>query len=346
MTKTISCSIGYHQGGLGQHFSQFVEDTRAAGQLARYYAPLVKPADPAGRVVSKRLAPWLMRWTPVRFDPGWRWHFDCDLWDRKIARGLEPGIECLVSFGGMGLVSFHAARRLGCGHFELVAANTHVDNVTRLHAKAHARDPVEKSWLNQAQRKKTIAEYAMADTIWIGSEYAREIFERAGIPSSKLKRIHYHTDPRFTPGRELPNDGVFRVVYIGALSVVKGIPLLLEAFERYKEGPAELRLIGGSSTRGMRKYLETWLKRDPRIVIGPGDPLPYLRKADCCVHPSWEDNLAYAALEALRTGVPIIVSADTGMKEYVIEGQNGHITPTGDVDALYERMRHLARNRR
>jgi glycosyltransferase involved in cell wall biosynthesis len=344
--KTISCSIGYHQGGLGQHFSQFVEDTRAAGQLARYYAPRIKPGDPAGHTVKTRLPAFLMRWTPVRFSPGWRWHLHCDLYDRKFARRVEPGMDCFVSFGGMARASFRAVRRLGCPRLELITANTHVDNVARLHANAYARDPIERSWLNDAHRRKTLDEYAMADVLWVASDYARETFERAGIPAAKLQRIHYRTDPRFTPGRELPNDGVFRVVYVGALSVAKGIPLLLEAFERYQDGPAELRLIGGSSTRGMRKYLDQWLRRDPRVRIGPGDPLPHLRKADVCVHPSWEDNLAYSALEALHTGVPLIVSADTGMKEYLTEGQTGHIIPTGDVNALHERLLHIARNRR
>jgi glycosyltransferase involved in cell wall biosynthesis len=346
VTKTISSSIGYHCGGLGQHLSQFIEDARAAGELGRYFAPVVKGGDEGcGVVVRQRLAPLVLRWTPARFDPGWRWHLDCDLWDRKIAGRLKPGMECFVSFGGMALRSFRRARRLGCARLELIAANTHVDNCARLHARATARDPVERPWLNEAHRRKTVEEYAMADVIWIASEYAREVFVREGVPASKLRRIEYRTDPRYTPRENFTSDGVFRVVYIGALSVAKGIPLLLEAFERFRDGPAELTLIGGSSTRGMRKYLETWMERDSRVKIAPGDPLPHLRRADVAVHPSWEDNLAYAALEAVRAGVPVVVSADTGMKEYVVDGRNGYVVPTGDVDAIYERLAHVARRR-
>jgi glycosyltransferase involved in cell wall biosynthesis len=346
VTKTISSSIGYHCGGLGQHLSQFVEDTRAAAELGQYFAPVIKTGDDAhGVVVRQRLAPLLLRWSPARFDAGWRWHLDCDLWDRKIAARLVRGMDCFVSFGGMALRSFRAARKLGCQRLELIAANSHVDNCFRLHAKAAARDPVETSWLNDAHRRKTLAEYAMADTIWIASEYAREVFVREGVPESKLKRIHYTTDPRYTPRPPLKSDGVFRVVYVGALSVAKGIPLLLDAFARFNDGPAELTLIGGSSTRGMRKYLAARLARDSRVRLAPGDPLPHLHKADVCVHPSWEDNLAYAALEALRAGVPVVVSADTGMKEYVVEGENGFIVPTGDAGAIYERLVHLARKR-
>jgi glycosyltransferase involved in cell wall biosynthesis len=346
--KTISCHVGYHRGGLGQHFSQFVEDARRVGELKRYFSTHVKPADEGrtGQALTRRVSPWLMRWTPVRFDPGWRWHVDCDLWDRKIARLLEPGMECFVGFGGMSLHSFRAARRMGCPRLELIAANTHVDNCFRLHAKATQRHPIERPWLNDVHRRKTVEEYAMADVIWYASDYAREMFVRHGVGEKKLRRIHYTTDPRFTPDPAAkPKDGVFRVVYVGALTVTKGIPVLLEAFEKYQDGPAELTLVGGSSTRGMRKYLERWLKRDPRVKIAPGDPLPHLRRADVCVHPSWEDNLAYSALEAIQVGVTVVVTADTGMKEYVREGENGYVVPTGDGDAILERMREVARRR-
>ena len=347
MSNVISCSIGYHRGGLGQHFSHVVEQARAAGGRIRYYAPSIKPGDAAGTPVASTLAPLLMRWTPVRFSPGWRWHLDCDLFDRKVARRLDPPIECFTGFAGQSLRSFRAAKALGARRLELVAGNSDVNNCARQHAKAAALHPIESSWLNDAHRRKTLEEYAMADVIYVASEYSREVFVREGTPPGKVERIHCPTDPRYAPNvcASRPDDGVFRVVYVGALSVAKGIPLLLEAFERFREGPAELTLVGGSSTRPMRKYLEDRVRRDPRVKIVPGDPLPHFRRADVCVHPSWEDNLAYAPLEALRCGVSVIVTRDTGMKEYVAEGENGFVIPTGDTDALLDRLIRVSRHR-
>ena len=49
-------------------------------------------------------------------------------------------------------------------------------------------------------------------------------------------------------------------------------------------------------------------------------------------------------MEALACGVPVIVTEDTGMKEHVREGQNGYIVPTGDWQAIYERLEYLSRN--
>ena len=49
-------------------------------------------------------------------------------------------------------------------------------------------------------------------------------------------------------------------------------------------------------------------------------------------------------MEALACGVPVVVTEDTGMKEYVEEGVNGYVVPTGHVDALVERLEHLRRH--
>jgi glycosyltransferase involved in cell wall biosynthesis len=93
----------------------------------------------------------------------------------------------------------------------------------------------------------------------------------------------------------------------------------------------------------MRRYVAEWTVADPRVTLSPGDPLPHLYRADACVHASFEDGFGYAPMEALACGVKVIVSEDTGMKEYVEGGLNGYVVPTGDSDAIVERLREIAR---
>jgi glycosyltransferase involved in cell wall biosynthesis len=103
-------------------------------------------------------------------------------------------------------------------------------------------------------------------------------------------------------------------------------------------GHKDLRLVlvGGWSSRGMRRFLQDAAARDSRISIGPGDPLPHLRSAHLCVHPTYEDGFAYAPVEALACGVPVLVSEDTGMKDLVDPGVNGMVLPTGELSVLTE----------
>ena len=178
----------------------------------------------------------------------------------------------------------------------------------------------------------------MADMIHVASDYTRQSFLNEGIPDSKLKLRVFDVRPRFTPPIDRSNDGVFRIVYVGSLTVMKGIPILLEAFSRLPGNDIQLTLVGGWATRGMRRYLQDWLARDSRIQIAPGDPLPHLQRANVYVHPTYEDGFAYAPMEALACGVPAIVTEDTGMKEHIQPGVNGYVIPTGDWEALLEKL--------
>src|SRR5262249_12415701 len=118
----------------------------------------------------------------------------------------------------------------------------------------------------------------------------------------------------------------------------------LEAFHQLADPQAELVLVGGSGSRGMRRHLDACRRRDPRIRVCPGDPLPHLWRADVLVHPSYQDGFGYSPMEALACGVPVVVTDQTGMKEHAREAFNGSVVPAGDIAALAERLALFARN--
>lgn len=334
-TKSIACSAPYGSGGLGQHFTQIVEQARQDG-IAFYYTAGIQPGDAYGRVVQVSSKRWL-QYTPFRYSPGWLNYLENEAFDRAVAAQLEP-VEEFEGFGGQSLHSFRRMRQLGCQVLHLQAANSHVNNVFHQHHTAIDRFGIETTWLNTRQRQKTLGEYDLADIIHVASEYTRQTFLTAGFPPDKLRRITLNVHPRFTPPKNRPDDGIFRVVYVGSLTVMKGIPVLLEAFSRLARQDAELILVGGWATRGMRRYIQSWLAKDSRIRLAPGDPLPHLHRASVYVHPTYEDGFAYAPMEALACDVPAIVTADTGMKEHIKEGINGYVVPTGDWEAILERL--------
>lgn len=341
---TVACTAPFGEGGLGQHFSHVVETARSEGVLHRYYTPKPKAGDTAGETVTDRWMPWLIRFTPLRFNPGATNHIINERFDRAVARrlGKPVGEDCtFIGFGGQSRYSFERAKALGYRRVELIAANSHVNNVARCHTRALRDFPLEKSWLNSDQVRKTLDEYELADVIHCGSEYTRQSFLAEGVAGEKLNRLHYPVDPRFVRSARQPNDGLFRIVYTGSLTVMKGVPLLIEAFSGITDPTMRLILVGGSGTRGMHRYLRQALANDPRIQIAPGDPLPHLQQADVYVHPSYEDGFAYAPMEALACGVPVIVTQDTGMKEHVNEGVNGFVIPTGNVAAIAERLKAI-----
>lgn len=341
----IACSAPYGIGGLGRHLAEMVEASRSAGILEHYFSPAPKPDDQdAGIGVQIRVSPshLQLRRTPVRFDPGWMNHLSGVVFDRSAASRL-PRMELgFTGFAGESLRSLECARNQGV-IVGLIAATGHVRHVERQYRRAYEMHRIERSWLNPAQVRRTLREYQIADTIYVSSQHSYQSFVDAGVSPNRIVRFHLTPAARYVnavPSRV--RDGIFRVVYVGSLTVSKGIPLLLDAFERLPIRNARLSLVGGWSTRGMRRYLERRVAYDSRVSITPGDPLPHLLSADVLVHPSWADGFAYGAAEALAVGLPVIVSEETGMKELITEGVTGYVVPTGDVDAIVDRLLAVA----
>lgn len=342
--RVLACKTRYGRGGLGQHFAQLVEESRDEGVLGRYFAYAIRPDDEeVGSVIPKRrIAKWAPR-TPLKFWPEWGNFLFDELFDHDVSRRLVAPATSYMGFAGKSLRSFRKASNLGFHRLELVAANSHIRNVERLHERAGQDLGISDSWLNQAQIRKFEREYAMADVIYIHSEYTRQSFLAEGFAPDRLERTVLKVDPRFKPPTESIDDDVFRVVYVGRIDATKGIPLLMEAFSRLSTPKAELTLVGAFTTAVMRRYMEEWRQKDPRIHMMTGDPLEVLQKADVFVHPSYEDGFAYAPMEALACGVPVIVTDETGMKEYVEEGNNGFVVPAGDWEALLHGMESCLR---
>jgi len=340
MTVIISANAPYGEGGLGGFLATAVEEARRGGELARYYSVAGRINDPcAEEIALERWAP-LFRLPPLRWRHGWRELLAAECFDHAVARRLAP-MDCFHGFAGTSLRSFRQARRLGVGELIVESATSHIDNVWGRHHDAAMAYPIEDGWLNRSLYRKTLREYALADTIVVSSEYARQSFLARGVPAAKLRRRLQTVGPRFTPPPVSPKPSGFHVVYVGRLQVTKGIPVLLDAFARLEDPDARLTLVGGTATEEMDRYLQHRLAADRRISIAPGDPLPHLHRADVLVHPTYEDGLGLAPMEALACAVPVLVTDDTGMKEYVSAGQNGFVLPTGDVDALIEHLRSI-----
>jgi glycosyltransferase involved in cell wall biosynthesis len=254
--------------------------------------------------------------------------------DAYAARHLAGG-ENLIAFNGQALAQFRAARRERYRSVALVSANSHLRRVIRQHARAHRQYPLEGSWAARLVRRN-VAEYERADRIYVGSRYTRESFLEEGFRDEKLQLFPFSPSPRYRPDPERVTGDTFDIVYVGSLTVAKGVPLLIDAVRRMPHDDIRLVLVGGWATRGMRHFVQRACAHDRRISIAPGDPLPHLRRARLCVHPSYEDGFGYAAAEALACGVPVLVTEDTGMKDLIDASRTGMILPTGNLDALSE----------
>ena len=332
---TVSCSAPLGVGGLGRHMKELHDALVRRGQPTACLSGARDPASPSIGGGPRRIASQtkLLGALPL-VSAGLRTRAFMADYDRDAAARLPSG-EHLIAFNGQAQAQFRAARSSGYESVRLVSANSHLRRVLRQHARAHRQYPLEGSWAAHLL-KRNLAEYEQADQIYVASNYTVESFLEQGFGVEKLRRFPFTPDPRYTPAAQPNPSQTFDVVYIGSLSVVKGVALLIDAFRAIPHDDIRLRLVGGWGTRGMRRFVQSACAADERIVVCPGDPLPHLHAARLCVHPSYEDGFSYAPAEALACGVPILVTEDTGMKDLIEGPGSGIVLPTGDGGALTE----------
>ena len=334
----MSCSAPLGEGGLGRHLQEIVDALARGGRPTHCISGSSRAADPAGpraraAAPAARLSAGLLR-VPAPLPPGVRARAFAEDFDAYAARRL-PVADHLIAFNGQALAQMRAAGTAGYRSTALVSANSHMRRVIRQHERARRQYPLEGSWTGHLLRRN-LREYRLASRILVATGYIRESFLEEGVAEELLASFPLTPDPRYRGASAAASSDRFEIVYVGSLAVHKGVPLLIDAVRRLPYEDLRLTLVGGWGTRGMRRFVQAASAADARIVAGPGDPLPHLRRASLYVHPAYEEGFGYAAAEALACGVPVIVSEDTGMKELIDSPSAGLVLETGDLDALSE----------
>ena len=150
-----------------------------------------------------------------------------------------------------------------------------------------------------------------------------------------------------------PDDFVF--VFVGRIVSDKGINELIKAF-------SELQVAGNNELTGIKLLLVGGLESDldplnpetlaeinqNKDIISAGfqqDVRPFFAISDALVFPSYREGFPNVVMQAGAMGLPSIVSDINGCNEIIVEGENGLIIPSKNVEKLKEKMLTLARDK-
>ena len=137
--------------------------------------------------------------------------------------------------------------------------------------------------------------------------------------------------------------GVHSFAYIGTLSELKGVHLLIAAFRKL---PGEYSLdIYGAGNGAYERQLKAQIGQDHRICLRgpvPFDRMPQVYDThDCVVVPSlWYETYNFVVREALAADCLVVASRIGAMPEAIEEGENGFLFAPGNEQALLEALRN------
>jgi phosphatidylinositol alpha-1,6-mannosyltransferase len=156
---------------------------------------------------------------------------------------------------------------------------------------------------------------------------------------------------QYIPGEPIPDEGPLKLICVARLIKRKGQHHLIEAINRITLQGIDIRLylVGSGDAEGeLRELIATLQIEDQVKFLGyiPREEIPvYYSQAHVFVLPSYNEGMSVATLEAMASGLPVIVSRTPGTEELVIEGENGLIFEWGDIDLLTQHLLKLDSDR-
>ncbi len=137
------------------------------------------------------------------------------------------------------------------------------------------------------------------------------------------------------------------VLFVGRITPVKGVPLLLEAFVAVRERhpDARLTIVGDGAKRADAEQQARALGLGDIVTFAgyktQAEVAELLETSDLLVLPSFAEGVPVVLMEAMASRIPVIASRVAGVQELVRDGETGYTVPPGDVATLSDRISHL-----
>lgn len=196
-----------------------------------------------------------------------------------------------------------------------------------------------------------------ADRIRCVSESVLKNATEAGIPKGKLIYIPSRCDTSFfNPDTVQPAEDIKAkhgisgkrvILFIGTLSIHKGVTYLLKAFAKIASSNAEvvLMIIGSGALEDELRSTAHALGINDRVIFCgriPYTGIPYyLSVADVFAFPSVDEGLPRAVMEAMAMRVPVVATRVGGIPELITHGETGLLVNPGNPDELAEAISSL-----
>jgi glycosyltransferase involved in cell wall biosynthesis len=194
----------------------------------------------------------------------------------------------------------------------------------------------------------------------ISTDIAEEL-HRHGVPAEQIEQVTNSVDTSlFSPVNpsakaalrqqfSLPADQII-VTFTGRLVSYKGLPLLLRVWEQVQrvQGQTMLLLVGSGGLdmhnceADLRAFVQAkGLQHSVRFTGDVHNVHEYLQASDIFVFPTEKEAFGISLIEAMACGLPVIATPTGGIKDIVVDGQNGLLVEAGSFQQLSDAIHRL-----
>jgi glycosyltransferase involved in cell wall biosynthesis len=186
------------------------------------------------------------------------------------------------------------------------------------------------------------------DRMIVAGPFMKEQLLRNGFAPEKIA-IHPPVPPPGDPTLRSSFSDRNLLIYAGQIIRGKGVDVLLEALAQIKV-PFECYIFGDGNHRSVCEQLANKLGLHDRVhfkgYVSQEELQLHYREASIGIVSSvWPEPFGAVGLEAMRYGLPVVAFDAGGIKEWLIDGQNGYLIPWMDRTAFATRVEALLRDK-
>ncbi|MCP5520275.1 MAG: glycosyltransferase family 4 protein [Verrucomicrobiales bacterium] len=188
-------------------------------------------------------------------------------------------------------------------------------------------------WVSYRAKQREIALNRRFDRMVVVTTYMRDELKRNGFDPARIE-IHAPVPRPGDPSLRSSFSDRNLILYAGQIIRGKGVDVLLEALARVGS-KFECIILGDGNHRPACEALSRRLGLDDRVTFKgfvPQEELKtYYRECSVVALSSvWPEPIATIGLEVMRYALPVVAFDAGGIKDWLLDGQNGFLVPWMD----------------
>jgi glycosyltransferase involved in cell wall biosynthesis len=162
------------------------------------------------------------------------------------------------------------------------------------------------------------------------SKFILDIHLKNGyFTTSKIKNYIYNPIERIDTNFIKQNNHNLVFGYLGLISSIKGVELLLRSFQKIKNKNIYLILAGKENNPNYIDSLKEKYLDDRVRFIGFVEPEFFFSKIDVLIHPAlWHEPFGRVVAESYNYGIPVVSSRNGGLIEIIDNKKTGFLFTT------------------
>ena len=263
---------------------------------------------------------------------------------------IDRRFDVFIGWSGASSISVSCAKYLG-KYTILERGSAHIGVQHKLLEKYFKNHGLGFKYDKRIETKE-LQEYKIVDTIMVPSTFVYDTFQSQNV-TVNLEINHYGSSSCFRPESRRLNGAInnekLKVAFVGGVSVRKGLLDIIEMFNVKPElrGCIEIHAFGDCETLVMESIRTNELNN---VIFTHGhisqeSLASQLSSMNLGILPSVEDGFGMAVVQMMSSGLPCVVSTNTGAKDCIKHGVNGYVLEYARPDLLANKLLHLHEDR-